>query len=48
MSNISPAIIFNETKQAWQTVILGFHSHTIKNKNALVQRSPMQLVFTYW
>ena len=48
MSNISHAIIFNETKQAWQTVIFGFHSHTIKNKNALVQRSPMQLVFTYW
>ena len=34
MSNISHAIIFNETKQAWQMVILGFHCHNIKNKNA--------------
>ena len=34
MSNISHAIIFNETKQVRQTVILGFHCHTIKNKNA--------------
>ena len=34
MSNISHAIIFNEKKQVRQTVILGFHCHTIKNKNA--------------
>ena len=34
MSNISHAIIFNVTKQARQTVILGFHCHTIKIKNA--------------